>query len=168
MEEIRSEQDLQLRLTQLSPSIREKAEILLKSGRKLRAIGYWIGKGDPGLPHPKIFQDKNWDAAERQMVIDYLKKASPVIGYMGLSWCRYQCGEAGMGACDLSDGIYCWPEGLSHYVGKHAVRLPDEFVEHARKNQHTAPLPKMDADTQLLAFVAPDFSWWKLQTGWNR
>lgn len=28
----------------------------------------------------------------------------------------------------MTDGIYCWPEGLAHYVRHHQVRLPEEFV----------------------------------------
>ena len=168
MEEPEGDSYLQSILRQLPPAGRKKAEELIKSGRKLIAIGYWAGKENTTLPLPENFQDEEWNAAERQMVIDYLRRASPVIGYMGLSWCRFKCGEINMGACDLSDGVYCWPEGLAHYLEKHTVRLPEKFVEHARKNQHASPLPKWDSNAELLALVALDFDWWKSLRGWKR
>jgi hypothetical protein len=31
---------------------------------------------------------------------------------------------------ELTDGTFLWPEGLTHYVRDHAVRLPDRFFEH--------------------------------------
>jgi hypothetical protein len=133
MEESRIDIELQLKLKQLSVATRKKAEGILLSGKKLRAIGYWIGSGNTELPHPQNFQDLNWNAIEKQMVIDYLQKGTIAIAYMGLSWCRFECGELNMGASDLSDGIYCWPEGLVHYIEKHSVRLPEEFIEHIKK-----------------------------------
>ena len=36
-----------------------------------------------------------------------------------------------MGTTCLSDGRFIWPRGLAHYVDKHFVRLPEEFVHHA-------------------------------------
>lgn len=39
-----------------------------------------------------------------------------------------------MGCCTLTDGRFVWPEGLAHYVSEHAVRPPEEFIEHALEN----------------------------------
>ncbi len=36
-----------------------------------------------------------------------------------------------MGSTCLSDGHFIWPVGLAHYVDKHLVRPPEEFVRHA-------------------------------------
>lgn len=36
-----------------------------------------------------------------------------------------------LGAACLSDGQFIWPEGLAHYVDKHFIRPPEEFVQHA-------------------------------------
>jgi hypothetical protein len=36
-----------------------------------------------------------------------------------------------MGSCDFTDGVWVWPEGLSHYLRIHSVRLPEEFIRHA-------------------------------------
>lgn len=30
----------------------------------------------------------------------------------------------------LTDGTWVWPSDLAHYVEKHGVRVPDEFMEH--------------------------------------
>lgn len=35
-----------------------------------------------------------------------------------------------MGTSDLTDETYAWPEGLSHYVRVHHVRLPKLFTRH--------------------------------------
>jgi hypothetical protein len=29
------------------------------------------------------------------------------------------------------DDVWCWPDGLAHYVEAHGIRLPDKFVAHA-------------------------------------
>jgi len=47
-----------------------------------------------------------------------------------------------MGSSDLTDGVYVWPEGLVHYVEKHNVRLPTEFVKHVLNSLGVfGPLP---------------------------
>jgi hypothetical protein len=33
-----------------------------------------------------------------------------------------------MGNKDLTDGVWLWPEGLSHYVINHGIILPEEFI----------------------------------------
>ena len=35
------------------------------------------------------------------------------------------------GCTELCDDVWCWPEGLAHYVETHGIRLPVEFVTHA-------------------------------------
>lgn len=39
----------------------------------------------------------------------------------------------------LTDGTYAWPAILAHYVERHHVRLPDEFMTHVRGNAWTVP-----------------------------
>src|SRR5262245_48523055 len=60
---------------------------------------------------------------------------------MGFSCCRFDCGipDNEMGSCDLYDGKWLWPEGLAHYVERHSVRLPDEFIQTMRS--HSWPVP---------------------------
>jgi len=44
-----------------------------------------------------------------------------------------------MGSWDLTDGEWVRPQGLAHYVERHRVCLPDEFVETMRVNCWRVP-----------------------------
>ena len=100
---------------------------------KLRLIGYWRSDLEPWWPDVHEFVDTGWDARERSMVAAYLQSAVPTpLEYLGYSDCRF-CGDEN-GNCEQTDGTYLWPEGLAHYVTEHNVRLPDEFVAHARSS----------------------------------
>lgn len=129
--------------------------------RDLRAIGYWmqpiacdvkngrVPEDAPWLeearlspylgwhlPDPYDFMDPSWDATERATVVAYLRAGQLQVVWYGISKCRFRCGEQDMGAACLSDGTYVWPEGFAHYLEKHAVRPPEEFVLHVlRKTQ---------------------------------
>jgi hypothetical protein len=39
----------------------------------------------------------------------------------------------------LTDGTYAWPATFAHYIERHHVRVPDEFVSHMRDNAWTVP-----------------------------
>lgn len=96
-------------------------------------------------PDPNAFVDPDWRDEERRAVVEHLQTGSLVIQYRGLSPCRF-CGRHN-GSAEFSDGIFCWPEGLAHYLAAHAVRLPDEFVEHVRSTYTTRrrlPTPEFD------------------------
>ena len=67
-----------------------------------------------------------------------------------------------MGACDLTDGTYCWPEGLTHYIMEHQVRLPDEIVRHIL-SQSKFPSKKA---AQAVEGIETDTTWWQQQQGW--
>ena len=97
----------------------------------LRTIGHWRNEAHPEYPDPADFVDEAWDDDERDSVAQYLSTAHVPRGWMGFSPCRI-CGKNN-GSADLTDGVYIWPEGLSHYVEAHSVKLPAEFIEHACK-----------------------------------
>jgi hypothetical protein len=129
--------------------------------RGLPAIGYWANQSHPDLPDPHDFVDPSWDASERATVIAYLRTGELAIGYRGSSWCRFMCGDfekykanvvaegyrlddipdymekivkantKNMGSTCRSDGTFVWPEGFAHYLEEHAVRPPQEFIQHA-------------------------------------
>lgn len=103
--------------------------------RKLIAIGFWNDGSDGcALRNPQELVDSFWDPPVREAMVYYLRSGRICAQYLGASWCRFDCGlEAGdLGVADLTDGVWMWPQGLAHYVGVHGVRLPEEFVEHAR------------------------------------
>jgi hypothetical protein len=69
-----------------------------------------------------------------------------------------------MGDCDLCDGEWVWPEGLARYVERHAVRLPEDFVESMRSRSWTVPdvpeEPLMDDEEPEGGCYALDYSFW--------
>lgn len=94
----------------------------------LRRIGHWGPGSASGLPDPRSMAGSSWDAVEREDVTDFLTRGFVSRAYLGYANCRI-CGE-NLGSLELSDGIYCWPEGLHHYVQVHGVGLPREFIDH--------------------------------------
>jgi hypothetical protein len=120
---------------------------------RLIRIGYWLGPRAPGWPDPRQFVDPTWDEEEREDVVSYLQHGLLARGMMGYSTCRF-C-ESRNGSVELSDGIYIWPEGLTHYVQEHNVRLPPEFVDHMRRL------------TEDLEEAEIDESWWRGRGGFS-
>ncbi|MEN9646721.1 MAG: hypothetical protein RL238_3390 [Actinomycetota bacterium] len=95
----------------------------------LRLIGYWRSEfSETPWPNPRDFVDNTWPPATREMVVGHLLRGRTLEQYRGLSNCRF-C-DVYVGSKELTDGVYCWPEGLAHYLTEHAVRLPDEFADH--------------------------------------
>lgn len=80
-------------------------------------------------PDARDFVNPCWDEDERVIIVDHLEKGTLVNQFRGLSPCRL-CGRHN-GSAELTDGTFCWPEGLAHYLLGHGVRLPDRFVAHA-------------------------------------
>jgi hypothetical protein len=95
---------------------------------RLRRLGYW-GSGDvASLPDPRLLADSQWSEVEREDVEDFLSRGFVFRAFMGFARCRI-CGEQ-VGNLELSDGTFCWPEGLVHYVREHKISLPREFIDH--------------------------------------
>ena len=133
--------------------------------QELIGFGYWRSLFEPALPDPARFIDEQWDAKTRQAVVLYLKQGYPLSAWMGYSWCRFRCGIADnqLGSCDLTDGTYCWPEGLVHYLECHAVRLPDAVVQHILA-QPTFPHHRASQTPEVTPVSTV---WWAKQAGWN-
>ncbi len=93
-------------------------------------IGYWIEtpRGSP-FPAPQECVG-DLPQSTRARLVDYLESGRLVEQYRGYSWCRFGCGADArtMGSREFTDGMWLWPEGLSHYVREHSVILPSEFV----------------------------------------
>lgn len=118
---------------------------------RLRVIGYWIDTDRPDLPDPEKFIDADWDLTERQAVANYLNAGRPIGAGCGCSSCRI-CGTPN-GFEEFTDGTFQWPEGLAHYVLEHAVRLPEEVVQHALRSSGKA------SDVGVV-----DTTWWVAAT----
>jgi hypothetical protein len=121
---------------------------------RLIAIGYWVDVDDPELPDPARFVDLGWDVNERRAVASYLNGGRHTDVGCGCSPCRL-CGAANCFG-ELTDGIYLWPEGLAHYVLDHAVRLPDEIVQHVlRSIELTNRVGSVDRTWWITATTGP-------------
>jgi hypothetical protein len=133
--------------------------------KELTGIGFWRSFFEPLLPDPARFVDELWPEAEKQRVTAYLKQGRRLHAWMGYSWCRFRCGvdDVAMGAWDLTDGIYCWPGGLLHYITEHNVRLP-AVVEQYILSQPEFPHQQA---AQVAEGSPTDRVWWSQQTGWN-
>ena len=107
-------------------------------------IGYW--RYPEEFPDPVRFIDPTWASSERRLVADFLERCTSVNQYRGLSVCRF-CARFN-GSAEMTDGVYCWPEGLAHYVKRHLVRLPAEFVRHVHRAQN--PLDKVPSPRRLV------------------
>jgi hypothetical protein len=124
-----------------------------------RLIGYWI----------EDLQDEEFCAPQEIIAVLSAETRSKLVNYLdqgyidllgsqlGYSWCRFFCGiqSEQMGSCQRTDGVWSWPEGLSHYVREHGIGLPDEFIDHVIKQ----PLPSGHAD-QILE-VSSSLDYWR-------
>ena len=114
-------------------------ETLLSTSKyKQPHVGFWFDGPFSTFPNPYDLVDTKWNATERERVVRYLCAGKQAMAWMGYSWCRFECGidDSAMGVLDLTDGIWIWPEGFAHYVEKHDVKPPREFVEFVLSRKH--------------------------------
>ena len=121
-----------------------------------RLIGYWYSEDASAWPDPRRFVDEAQNEETRRRIVVYLKAPVAHVASGGNSFCRL-CGRSN-GCAEQSDGYYVWPEGLAHYIEEHAVRLPDQFVQHVLEGKPALPLPEFGTSV--------DVDWWRDQFGW--
>lgn len=131
---------------------------------KFILIGYWHSIDESDYPNPAWFIDKEWDETIKAKIAKYLKQGQRMpYASGGRSWCRFRCGELGMGSLEFTDGKYVWPEGLAHYVEFHNVRLPDTIIGHFLNNEQVEiNFANIGYDNYEI-----DYDWWKTQKRWN-
>jgi hypothetical protein len=116
----------------------------------LRGLGYWADADDwnawlggSELPHPLWLVRRGWRSRERRRILAYLRSGHVYAAYKGFSSCRFlllcRSSRPDLGSCDLTDGEWVWPQGLAHYVERHAVFLPDAFIEAMRSRGWRTP-----------------------------
>ena len=125
----------------------------------VKGIGFWRHTDGtlPEYPKPQDFVQPGWCAAETERIVAYLRAGYNSHAYCGWSTCRFAgCVEGEFnGTRDFTDGEWGWPEGLAHYVERHAVVLPEEFIASMRSN-HWHP-PQFPAPPVQINF---DYSFW--------
>jgi hypothetical protein len=117
-----------------------------------RRVGFWRELDNPfsSLPDPQRFVDTSWDPKQRRLVLAHLRDGKKLSPQFGFAPCRFaDCvrvaqvkriddgrlekrilGHMDLGCCDVTDGIYTWPEGFEHYIEIHAVKPPRDFIDH--------------------------------------
>jgi hypothetical protein len=111
-----------------------------------KGVGYWGGgKGTDDLPRPQSLVRLGWQTKDLRRIADYLSNGHMYGAWLGKASCRFAGCPHVLGACDFTDGVWVWPEGLEHYLLKHAVCLPDSFVETMQSNDWQVPAA-CDAD----------------------
>ena len=144
-----------------APSRYERPDLLGTDGtigfvKPLTLIGYWASKEEPEWPNPTDLVDPSWDADELSLVAGYLDRGMVPWIQLGISTCRL-CGAENRCA-EVTDGTYVWPEGLSHYVREHSVRLPSRVVGHILEQKD--PL-KSDPHEDSFWPDQVDSTWWR-------
>lgn len=136
---------------------------MLLAVRALRAIGFWrepqyewradirkhvyLGWAPGWTAYPQAIVDALGPCKPDPNVLSYLRSAVVFETYRGFSHCRFECGVANqeMGHREFTDGIWVWPEGLVHYVDKHDLPLPAEFLETI--DQHSGQAAAVDVNS---------------------
>ncbi|KAG6950043.1 hypothetical protein JG688_00014358 [Phytophthora aleatoria] len=121
----------------------------------LRELGFWCHEDelssakplDANRPNPLYLVDDAWlaecDPALLKTIEWFLTRAFVESHELAYSFCRFpNCSLAleqprVMGACTMTDGVYCWPEGYWHYVSHHHVKPPQEFLDHVLERYGT-------------------------------
>ncbi|TMW68078.1 hypothetical protein Poli38472_007750 [Pythium oligandrum] len=105
---------------------------------------------DMERPDPTALVDHGWFMTHSSLVSMlewYLVDGAFVESHeLAYSYCRFRkCSPSTqdpkiMGACTMTDGVYCWPEGYWHYIRYHHVRPPQDFLDHVTANYRRAIL----------------------------
>ena len=127
----------------------------------VRLFGYWHSEREPHWPDPAWFVEAGWDPFERELIALYLRSAYVPWAAGGLSWCRFRCAERWIGSAEHTDGTFLWPQGLVHYVERHEVRPPDEFIQHVLDR-------RVPQKVELALGTAIDTTWWEAQRGFRQ
>lgn len=102
-----------------------------RDGYKL--VGYWNTDHSPDwLPDPTPTRD--WDPELKKIVLAHLRAGDVLHRWRGWHDCLLCEGHVSTGTTCMTDGVWQWPEGLAHYLAKHDVELPQEFIDHVWKN----------------------------------
>jgi hypothetical protein len=114
----------------------------------LKVIGFWRPYWPESVWVPSELPDvtwlvrRGWRLRERGRILAYLRSGHTFLACAGFSTCRFwlcPVWRSRLGHRDLTDGQWVWPEGLAHYVQRHWVCLPDEFMETMRSNGWRVP-----------------------------
>lgn len=143
-------------------AVYQKKTAMKSEKAMLNAVGYWHNSYGRFryCPKPQWLVQKDWNAAELERILLYLRSGQSLLGWCGWSTCRFRrCREGEMnGSNDFTDGRWFWPEGLAHYIDCHSVMLPTEFIQTMRANNWCPP--KLHEDKIASMSQNLDYTFW--------
>ena len=98
--------------------------------RQLIWLGPWADEDHPNRPRPEDHIDPTWDENDRGQVSSYLEGGFVVGAPLDLDGVCTLCGAKMYRGPMQTDGVYIWRTWLAHYVDKHNVRPPQQFIDH--------------------------------------
>jgi hypothetical protein len=73
-------------------------------------------------------------------VVGYLRAGHVLIDFMDSRDDLFDASRQIIGGpTTLTDGEWFWRDDLAHYVSRHNVRIPDEFLQAIRERQYVVP-----------------------------
>jgi hypothetical protein len=104
--------------------------------------------------HAAVHDSGPWD---EDRILAYLESALEIYTTMGAQRDALTGDEwiAGSGSL-MTDGTWVWPIDLAHYVRRHHVALPQEFVDHIRANGYTVPAVPNERARQIFHEEFPE------------
>ncbi len=94
----------------------------------MKTVGYWYSKDFPTLPMP-LGAPRPWKGEEEFLAaLQVVETICRTDHYKGSSTCRI-CGCSN-GSEECRTDQFRWPTGLRHYVEKHHIGLPEDFVKY--------------------------------------
>src|SRR5437588_12758334 len=100
----------------------------MRSWNASASSAFGLGSTHRWWPAVDHFVSPDADPSRREQVAERLDDGQRTDrAYMGSSTCRI-CGSRN-GSGELTNGVFIWPEALTHYVREHQVVLPNEVEE---------------------------------------
>ncbi|MDH6711481.1 hypothetical protein P3T27_008239 [Kitasatospora sp. MAA19] len=135
----------------------------LRTGIDLtRHLGYYreLVTGEKQAPSMLPFLHAGPDKDDAAL-ISYLRAGTLLAATTSIARCRLTPEGPPLGSIALlTDGTWFWPSDLAHYVEQHHLRLPPDFVNHARSNSwvppQVSPQRLRDLELELSGVEAPD------------
>jgi hypothetical protein len=107
---------------------------------KLAGFFRELGSLRPGTPQPSLADQAREPLPDADRVVSYLRDGHVLITMMDLQDDWFAPDHPIMnGSSVLTDGEWFWRIDLAHYVGRHHVSLPAEFLARIRAGHYIVP-----------------------------
>jgi hypothetical protein len=130
--------------------------------KELKRVGYWCSDQPPSCDyiHPRMLAGKSNYGPRKSAVVQYLHDGAIFRRWRGLADSRLfpLITSAELGSRDLTDGEWVWPEGLSVYVSKADIELPQDFLASMEKNDYM--VPSVDGEELFMQRVPVTDEFW--------